>query len=204
MQKGREQNNLKLSGTVVSIPVFHHASEDKTAFYQMYIECKNTQAGISDVIPVLFSNKDFYYKSFRIGKFVSITGEYRSRFEGEHLILYVFAQKIIFGVSTNQNDIWLSGVICKKPTRRKTPFGKDMSDILLKVQSDDGKQNFIPCIAWYKNAREISGMDIDCKIRIIGAIRSREYKKKLNDGTKETKTAYEVSILDFEEIKEII
>lgn len=99
------------------------------------------------------------------------------------------------------NSIYLNGFICKAPVYRTTPFGREIADILLAVNRAYNKSDYIPCIAWGRNARYASNFEIGDNIKVWGRIQSRNYQKKLPDGSVEERTAYEVSISKMEIIK---
>ena len=68
-------------------------------------------------------------------------------------------------------------------------------DFTLAVHRSYGKSDYIPCIAWGRLADYIvANVAIGDKIRAIGRLQSREYKKVWEDGTTEMLTAYEVSL----------
>ena len=92
----------------------------------------------------------------------------------------------------------LIGYICKKPIYRKTPFGREISDILLAINRAYNKSDYIPCIAWGRNARFCENMEVGTEVKLIGRVQSRTYEKKFEDGTVETRVAYEVSIGNLE------
>ena len=92
------------------------------------------------------------------------------------------------------NEVVLNGYICKKPIYRQTPFGREIADILLAVNRAYNKSDYIPCIAWGRNARFCQNLEIGTEIKVIGRVQSRTYEKKFEDGTSETRIAYEVSI----------
>ena len=96
------------------------------------------------------------------------------------------------------NEVTLNGYICKKPIYRKTPFGREISDILLAVNRAYNKSDYIPCIAWGRNARFCENMEVGTAVKIIGRVQSRTYEKKFEDGTVETRIAYEVSVASLE------
>ena len=133
------------------------------------------------------------------GERVYIYGEFRSynKYDGErmHLMLHLFALEF-FCVGTGQDDnsTELDGYICKNPIYRKTPMGKEITDIILAVNRDDGKSDYIPCIAWHRNARITGNLPVGAHIKIDGRVQSRQYVKKLSEEYAETRTAYEVSI----------
>ena len=141
-----------------------------------------------------------------IGKEVTIEGQFRSynTYENQRsrLVLTVFAKDIKeYQVEENEegrerisNEVVLTGYICKKPIYRKTPFGREISDILLAVNRAYNKSDYIPCIAWGRNARFCENMEIGTEVRIVGRVQSRMYEKKHEDGTVEQRVAYEVSV----------
>ena len=100
------------------------------------------------------------------------------------------------------NEVVLIGYICKKPIYRQTPFGREISDILLAVNRAYNKSDYIPCIAWGRNARFCQNIEVGTQVKIVGRVQSRTYEKKFEDGTSETRIAYEVSVGSLEIINE--
>ena len=100
------------------------------------------------------------------------------------------------------NEVVLIGFICKKPIYRQTPFGREIADILLAVNRAYNKSDYIPCIAWGRNARFSQNLEVGTKVKVVGRVQSREYEKKYEDGTSEVKVAYEVSIGSLEIVEE--
>ena len=96
------------------------------------------------------------------------------------------------------NEVVLIGYICKKPIYRQTPFGREIADVLLAVNRAYNKSDYIPCIAWGRNARFCQNMEVGTEVKIVGRVQSRKYEKKFEDGTSETRVAYEVSISSME------
>ena len=92
----------------------------------------------------------------------------------------------------------MTGALCKPPSYRTTPFGREIADLLLAVNRPYGKSDYIPCICWGRNARYASGFEVGEHVRILGRIQSREYVKKLSETETETRTAYEVSVSKLE------
>lgn len=141
-----------------------------------------------------------------IGTTVEATGQFRSynRHEGakNRLVLSVFVREINFIEEftdyTKTNQIFLDGYICKVPIYRKTPLGREIADILLAVNRPYGKSDYIPCIAWGRNARYAAGFEVGSRVRIWGRVQSREYTKKLSESECEKRTAYEVSVSKLE------
>ena len=117
--------------------------------------------------------------------------------DGENTVSNEFAKK-----DTTTNEVVLIGYICKKPIYRQTPFGREIADILLAVNRAYNKSDYIPSIAWGRNARFCQNLEVGSEVKIIGRVQSRNYEKKYEDGTIVKKVAYEVSIGSLEVIKE--
>ena len=151
------------------------------------------------------------------GKKILVKGQFRSynSYENEKnkLILTVFAKDIaelpinedeneMTKKDTITNEVVLIGYICKKPIYRQTPFGREIADLLLAVNRAYNKSDYIPSIAWGRNARFCQNLEVGTRVKIVGRVQSRNYEKKLEDGTVETRVAYEVSIGSLEVIEE--
>lgn len=100
------------------------------------------------------------------------------------------------------NEVILVGYICKKPIYRQTPFGREIADLLLAVNRAYNKSDYIPTIAWGRNARFCQNLEVGTQVKIVGRIQSRGYEKKLEDGSIINRTAYEVSVGSLEVIQE--
>ena len=116
--------------------------------------------------------------------------------EGNENTSNEFAKK-----DTITNEVVLVGYICKKPIYRQTPFGREIADILLAVNRAYNKSDYIPSIAWGRNARFCQNLEVGTEVKIVGRIQSRNYEKKYEDGTVVKKVAYEVSIGSLEIVK---
>lgn len=81
---------------------------------------------------------------------------------------------------------------------RSTPFGREITDLLIAVNRAYNKSDYIPCIAWGRNARYSSSLNVGDNIKIWGRIQSREYQKKISEDESVTKTAYEISVSKME------
>jgi primosomal replication protein N len=144
-----------------------------------------------------------------IGKNVEVEGQFRSynNYENEknRLILTVFAKEIKeieiseeIGKDVVTNEVRLVGYVCKKPIYRTTPFGREIADMLLAVNRAYNKSDYIPCIAWGRNARFCQNIEVGTEVKVVGRVQSRTYEKKHEDGTVEARVAYEVSIASME------
>ncbi|MBO5412867.1 MAG: single-stranded DNA-binding protein [Clostridia bacterium] len=198
-----ENNYLELVGKITSEKVFSHEIYGES-FYIFNLEVPRL-SGTADCIPITISERLIQNFDLSIGKEVEIEGQFRSynTYENQRsrLVLTVFAKEIKEHVEPEEpererisNEVFLVGYICKKPIYRKTPFGREISDILLAVNRAYNKSDYIPCIAWGRNARFCENMEIGTGVKVVGRVQSRIYEKKHEDGTVEQRVAYEVSV----------
>lgn len=210
MNREIKNNQVTLSGEIVSDFEFSHEVYGE-GFYTATLASERT-SGQKDIIPVTVSDRLVDIKENWIGRFVKVSGQFRSynKHEGERsrLVLSVFVREFEefeeMPFSDNySNHISLDGYICKPTVYRKTPLGREIADILLAVNRPYGKSDYIPCIAWGRNAVFVSGLEVGTRLQIEGRIQSREYQKRISDDEYETRTAYEVSISKMETVEEM-
>jgi single-stranded DNA-binding protein len=199
-----DNNQIRLVGTIVSEKTFSHEVYGE-GFYSFDLEVPRL-SDTSDIIPVIVSERLLSGFDFYVGQKVVIDGQYRSYNnmvnEKNKLVLTVFVKEIRLQVeedqNQNSNEIILNGFICKKPIYRTTPFGREIADILLAVNRAYNKSDYIPCIAWGRNARFCQNLEVGQSVKVFGRIQSRQYEKKLEDGSSEIRRAYEVSVSKME------
>ena len=218
-----ENNYLTLVGKVTSEKQFSHEIYGER-FYSFDLSIPRL-SGNADIIPVTVSERLINDEMMQIGSKLLIKGQFRSynSYENEknRLILTVFAKDIekleeepveseegeetvandFAKKDTITNEVVLIGYICKKPIYRQTPFGREIADILLAVNRAYNKSDYIPSIAWGRNARFCQNLEVGSEVKIVGRVQSRNYEKKYEDGTIVKKVAYEVSIGSLEVIK---
>ena len=201
MSNERKNNQVTITGTVRGNMEFSHAFYGEN-YYSTLIETQRFSK-TRDVLPLMIPERLADTGVLHDGSFVTISGQFRSfnKHEGERsrLILYVYVQEITPAGETaeasNNNKITLNGFLCKPPVYRKTPLGREITDVILAVSRPNGKKSdYIPCIFWGRNAREASGMNVGDPCSFTGRIQSREYMKKISEEQIETRTAYEVSV----------
>ena len=156
-------------------------------------------SGQSDVLPVTISERLIESRNVKVGSELQILGQFRSynkMIDGKSkLMLTVFVREILDeDYSQNPNNIVLSGYICKEPIYRTTPFNREIADVLIAVNRAYNKSDYIPCIAWGRNARFVKNLSVGERVALSGRIQSREYQKKITDTDVKIMTAYEVSI----------
>lgn len=200
----RENNLITVTGKIISEYEFTHEVYGEK-FYKFNLEVQRL-SDATDVLPVTISERLIDDVSFGIDSYVEINGQIRSynNFSDNknHLVLTVFTKDIYpleeESEDINPNQVILNGFICKKPVYRKTPFGREISDILLAVNRSYNKSDYIPCIAWGRNARYVGNLEVGENIVITGRMQSRNYQKKLETGEILEKIAYEISISKME------
>ena len=205
-----ENNHLVLLGKIVSDKSYSHEIYGEK-FYVFNLEVVRLSATV-DIIPITVSERLLTNMDLDIGKRVRVEGQFRSynNYENERnrLILTVFAKEIIEVEESEEdkeevtNEVILVGYVCKKPIYRQTPFGREIADVLLAVNRAYNKSDYIPSIAWGRNARFCQNMEVGTEVRITGRVQSRNYEKKHEDGSVETRVAYEVSIASMEIVKD--
>ena len=210
MSREIENNKVMLSGEIVSNFEFSHEVYGE-GFYTAMLASERL-SGQKDIIPIMVSERLVDTGADWTGRFVRVSGQFRSynKHEGgrRHLELSVFVGEFEVWEDDgtirpeDENLISIDGYICKSPTYRKTPLGREIADILLAVNRPYGKSDYIPCVTWGRNARFAGGLEVGTRLQIDGRIQSREYQKRISDDECETRTAYEVSISKMEVVEE--
>jgi hypothetical protein len=194
-------NTITVGGRVQSDFVFSHEIYGES-FYRFNIEVPRL-SGQADVLPVTVSDRVLDKSQIGIGRHVKIQGQVRSYntyVEAENknkLVLTIFARDIVIeeAPSDSPNEVVLEGYLCKPAIYRTTPFGREICDMLFAVNRSYNKSDYIPCIAWGRNARYAGKLNVGDHMRIWGRMQSRQYQKKYDDGaTIVEKTAYELSV----------
>lgn len=186
-----ENNYVEISGKINGFSYSHEILGEK--FFTTELESVR-KSGSVDRIKLMMS--EYMLEDTFSSNYVYVKGNFRSYNDNSgdkgHLVLYIFVKDIqLLDEDKEVNQIILDGFLCKNPIYRKTPLGREICDITLAVNRICGKSDYIPCIAWGRNAAIISKMDIGNELKIRGRIQSREYVKN-----NETKVAYEISIMN--------
>lgn len=213
-----ENNYLTLVGKVTGEKEFSHEIYGER-FYTFKLGIPRL-SGNQDVIPITISERLIGEDTLQEGKKLLVKGQFRSynSYENERnrLILTVFAKDVmeveeeeseeeeneIVRKDTITNEVVLVGYLCKKPIYRQTPFGREISDILLAVNRAYNKSDYIPCISWGRTARFCQNLEVGSQVKVVGRVQSRMYEKKYEDGTVQNRVAYEVSVGSLEVIQE--
>ncbi len=198
METLKENTNIATISGIVCQGLTLSNEVEGEKFYDFVVEVKRLSDS-KDLIPVTISERDLLGIDIKVGTYIKVEGEYRSynkvQSERNKLVLHLFAKNLSFdNIEENLNEVKLVGFLCKPPIYRKTPFNREICDILLAVnRTNYHKSDYIPCILWGRNARFIASQVVGCKMEIVGRIQSRGYTKTMPDGSVENKLAYEVS-----------
>ncbi|MBE5742413.1 MAG: single-stranded DNA-binding protein [Clostridiales bacterium] len=193
----KQNNRVFLKGEIVTEARYSHEVYGE-GFYEMDVLVKRL-SGQADILPVTVSERLIEKNGIRVGSSLCAIGQFRSYnklIDGKSkLMLTVFIREILENANAkNPNNVVLSGYICKPPVYRTTPFSREIADVLIAVNRAYNKSDYIPCIAWGRNARFVKNLAVGEKIALSGRIQSREYVKKISETESKTMTAYEVSI----------
>ena len=189
-------NVVYLTGRVAEEPKYSHQIFGE-GFYETKVEVERL-SGLVDVIPVTVSERLLGEGDFEEGKYVSVSGQFRSYnkiADGKsRLMLTVFVRETNEDLPPNTNKIELIGYVCKPPVYRTTPFKREIADVLIAVNRAYNKSDYIPCIAWGRNARFAEKLVVGDKVGLSGRIQSREYRKTDENGVESVRVAYEISV----------
>ena len=193
------ENQITLRGSLLAMPHFSHENHGKK-FYRFTLEVPRL-SGAVDLLPVVAEEKIMNSFDLSDGKMLTVTGQIRSHNVREngvrHLLIFVYAMQIICEDGDPINDVIIEGPLCKDPTYRRTPLGREICDVMLAVPRAFKRADYLPCILWGRTAQEAAQCHTRDMIRIYGRLQSRIYTKLTEEGAQE-RTAYEISALTAE------
>ena len=192
-------NQVTLRGTLVSLPEFSHENHERK-FYKFYLQVPRL-SGTLDTLPIITEASILDTVDLSGGEMLTVTGQIRTHNirteQRRHLLIFVFASSILAEDGDPVNEVILEGPICREPTYRKTPLGREICDVMLAVPRAFRRADYLPCILWGRTAQEASLCHTRDYIRIYGRVQSRTYTKITDNGPEE-RTAYEISALSAE------
>lgn len=193
------ENTITLRGSLLALPCFSHENHGKR-FFRFTLEIPRL-SGAVDLLPVVAEEALLNTMDPSGGEMITVTGQIRShniRQDGRrHLMIFVFASSLAAEDGEPINDVTLKALVCRAPTYRRTPLGREICDVMLAVPRAFHRADYLPCIFWGRVAQEASRCRIGQSIRIQGRLQSRIYTKLTPDGTEE-RTAYEISTMTAE------
>lgn len=193
-------NQAHLRGNLLELPVFSHESNGKR-FFRFFLEVARL-SGAVDTLPVIIQQECLNELDLSGGEMLDVVGQVRSHnlrtSTGRRLLIFVFGQTLTAQDGPAVNEISLCGNLCREPSYRRTPLGREICDVMLAVPRPSRRADYIPCILWGSTARKVSALHTADHLRISGRLQSRVYTKLTPDGAVEM-TAYEVSAMSAEE-----
>ena len=195
-------NRVHLCGQAEDVPALSHVNHG-CAFYRFTLAVMRL-SGQADRLPVIVPQTLLHAVPVAAGATVTVIGQLRSfnnkSGQGSRLVISVFAHQLTLGGESPFNQIQLSGILCRTPTLRRTPLGREICDIILAVNRRYGRADYLPCIAWGGLARRCGALEVGDGVRIEGRLQSRAYTK-VDHGVSEVRTAYEVSVMKLEPVE---
>lgn len=192
------KNQVVVIGTLGKEPKFSYISNGVT-YYKGMIDVPRLSGNV-DRLPIVFPQMIVEGQKPLSGRTIRVWGEIKThnRKVGDRmtLVVEIHADRVEAARDdVEKNHVELSGVLCRTPTYRVTPFGREISDMVLAINRPDGRRSYIPCIAWGDTARFVKMMDKGDLLSLVGRMQSREYVKRFDDGSSVKRTTYEVSIV---------
>ena len=196
-------NYITIRGSLLELPVFSHENHGHR-FFRFVLEVARL-SGAVDLLPVIAEERLVQAIDPCGGEMLTVTGQIRShnrRTEtSRQLLIFVFASSIVAEDGEPLNDVVIEGPLCREPTYRRTPLGREICDVMLAVPRSFRRADYLPCILWGRTAQEISRCHTRDRIRICGRLQSRVYTKLTESGPIE-RTAYEISALTAQVLEE--
>lgn len=198
-------NQINLRGSLKTLPTFSHENHGKR-FYRFLLDVPRL-SGAVDTLPIIADYRTLCRLDLSGGEMLTVSGQIRShniRQNGvRRLMIFVYAMDILSEDGEPLNDCIIEGPLCREPTYRRTPLGREICDVMLAVPRAFNRADYLPCILWGRTAQEIAACHTSERIRICGRLQSREYTKLTETGT-ETRTAYEISALTADILEDIL
>ena len=197
------ENQVRLRGCLLALPQFSHENHGRK-FYRFTLEVARL-SGPVDLLPVVAEERILNEMDLSGGCMLTVNGQMRTHNIREngvrHLLIFVFASHITCEDGEPLNEVIVEGPLCKEPTYRRTPLGREICDVMLAVPRAFRRADYLPCILWGRTAYEIARCHTRDRIRIEGRLQSRIYTKITDAGPQE-RTAYEISALSAEILEE--
>ncbi len=192
----QRENTIILRGDLLGLPEYSHENHGRK-FYRFLLEVPRL-SGTVDTLPVVCELRLLECLDLICGERLTVRGQVRSHNHsddmGRHLMIFVFAESITQEGGEPVNDVCITGALCREPTFRRTPLGREICDAMLAVPRLQRRADYLPCILWGRTAQEVSRCQTRDFVHITGRLQSRTYTKYINDCPTE-RVAYEISAL---------
>ncbi len=199
------ENSVTIRGELMDLPQPSHENHHKQ-FYRFFLRVGRL-SGAEDILPVIADKELLNSIELSNGSMLEVQGQIRSHNLRENgtrrLLIFVFATSITATEGAAVNEVILKGPLCRLPTLRRTPLGREICDVMLAVPRPFHRADYLPCILWGRTAQEVSVCHTSDVICIHGRLQSRIYTKQTEQGAEE-RTAYEISALSAEIIEDPI
>ena len=196
-------NQITLRGSLAALPTYSHENHGRK-FYRFFLEVPRL-SGTVDTLPIIAEERLINAIDLSGGEMLTVCGQIRSHNvreeERRKLLIFVFASDIVAEYGDPINDVLLEGFLCREPSIRRTPLGREICDVMLAVKRFYNRADYLPCILWGRTAQEVSRLGVRDCIRIYGRLQSRGYTKVTPEGSEE-RVAYEISALTAQTVVE--
>lgn len=203
MQMAWNENHITLVGLVGELPVRSHENHGVT--YDRFPLRVRRLSGAEDVLNIVVAHSLLEERRIGENDLLLVEGEVRSYNNrsgtGSRLVITVYARTLEKAQGPHKNELTLAGVLCKPPTVRRTPLGREICDMMLAVNRRYGRADYLPCIAWGGLAAWCGRLEVGDGLKLNGRLQSREYIKEL-DGVQTRRTAFEVSVMSLEPMEQ--
>ena len=200
MKMHQALNHALLRGFVDGDAEFSH-SVHGIHFYRFPLRVPRL-SGRDDVLNIVLPEALLRLCPISDGLPVEVSGEVRSfnnrSGAGRRLVITLYAKTLLLSEAEPCNDVLLSGVVCKAPTLRRTPLGRDICDLLLAVNRRYRRADYLPCIAWGSLAAYCAEQRVGDVLCLSGRLQSRAYTKLIDD-VPVAHTAFEISVMSLEQ-----
>lgn len=194
-------NTITLRGTLLALPTLSHSNHGKR-FFRFTLEVPRL-SGAVDLLPVVAEERLVMELDPTAGDMLTVVGQVRSHNQrsedGRHLLIFVFASSILVEYGEPLNEVYLQGPLCREPTFRRTPLGREICDAMLAVPRAFHRADYLPCIVWGRTAQDISNCHTRDVVAIHGRLQSRIYTKITPEGAQD-RTTYEISAMQAERL----
>ena len=150
MQMAWNENHISLVGLAGGPAAVSHENHGVT-YFQFPLRVSRL-SGTEDIVNVIAAEPLLQSCPVEPGDLLAVEGEVRSYNNrsgtGSKLVITVYARSLERGQGPHKNDLTLAGVLCKPPTLRRTPLGREICDMMLAVNRKYGRADYLPCIAW--------------------------------------------------------
>ena len=197
------ENTITLRGELTGLPEYSHENHGRK-FYRFCLEVARL-SGAVDTLPVVAELRLLEQLDLSAGSRIRVEGQIRSHNvtddSGRHLLIFVFATALTCEDGPAVNELRITGALCREPTYRRTPLGREICDVMLAVPRAFRRADYLPCILWGRMAQMAAQCHTREVLSIDGRLQSRIYNKYVDDRLEE-RTAYEISALTAEVLTE--